>query len=394
MIKRLTFFLFSSVILLSCCPGLSSADRSSEYIRAAILQNADDAVIAIRGSYKIVDLETNKLLVDSRRLVKSRVKPYQNGLFVGKNFYSSKKLRVQVEKDVAVFFGEKKLPMNFTKDRYKRYRGLLDIIVDQDDKLLLVNKLPLERYIKGVLYHEVTDRWPMEAMKAQAVAARTYAVYQLESNQKQFFDVTSDIYSQVYGGRSAEKFRTNIAVDETRGEVLTYNGKIVPAYFHSNCGGHTEDVRELWNHDLEPLYGRICEFCSNAAHSHWKRNFQSSEVQKTLNERGMNVGLIKEIIIKDKNQSGRIRTLEIHTREGKTHTISGKKFREYLGPNQLKSNKYDIVMKGYYFDVIGQGWGHGVGMCQWGAYEMARKRNTYTEILQYYYPHALISQLK
>ena len=163
------------------------------------------------------------------------------------------------------------------------------------------------------------------------------------------------------GGRSAERFRTNIAVRRTLGEILFYEGKVVPAYFHANCGGHTEDVSELWKHDLKPLKGVPDRFCVNAPLYRWEKNYKSSNIQDELNENGYDIGLIKEIKITEKNHSGRNKNLKIIDRAGKMTLITGKKFRDIIGPNTIKSNKYDINMKGYFFDLVGQGWGMGLG---------------------------------
>ena len=103
------------------------------------------------------------------------------------------------------------------------------------------------------------------------------------------------------------------------------------------------------------------------------------------------MGLIKEIYVSKTNDSGRVKELTITGRDGKTVKLSGKDFREILGPNSLKSNKYDVQMKGYFFDVLGKGWGHGVGLCQWGAYGMSLQQHDYREILQFYYPGAEIT---
>jgi stage II sporulation protein D len=220
---------------------------------------------------------------------------------------------------------------------------------------------------------------------------RTYPQLQ---DQAQQYDVSSDIYSQVYGGRSAERFRTNLAAGSTKGEILTFQNNVLPAYFHSNSGGYTEDVSELWKQNLSPLKGVPDEYSEGAPHYTWKKNFQSSAVQKKLNDGGFKIGAIEEIKVLTRNRSGRIRQLEIKDREGKTVQIDGKSFRNILGPNDVKSNNYEVVMRGYFFDLQGKGWGHGVGMSQWGAFNMAEKRFSYKEILNYYYPGAEVEKLR
>lgn len=378
--KRTVFFIaLLSVFILGVF--VAHADfGEKKTVRIAVLKNADDFVISIRGRYKIYGIADGNLLVSSIKLKKSRVVVGDEGIHIGKAFYSTKKLRIKLQKDVTIYSAQKK----------RRYRGELVILAGEDGKLTAINNLDLEQYVKGVLYHEVSHKWPIGAIQAQAVATRTYALYQTIVNKDQQFDVTSDIYSQVYGGRSSERFRTNIASERTNKQILTYDGKVLPAYFHANCGGHTEDVSELWKHDLNPLKGVPCTFCAKGPHNEWKVNFQLKSLQEKLNSKGYDVGLIKDIEILEKNRSGRIRNLKITMRDGRSIEISGKDFRNAVGPNELKSNKYVIVMQGYFVDIIGQGWGHGVGMCQWGAYQMSVENNNYRKILEHYYPGAKI----
>lgn len=347
-------------------------------VRVAVLKEVQAFSLTVRGSYRIINPATNEELRRGRRLRRCDVKSSQGGILIGDQFFNVPRLRLIAKKDAAI-----------DKDgKTRRYRGRLDIIRDKENKFLVINTVDLEMYVRGVLYHEVPHAWPLNAIMAQAVATRTYALYQVGQRKNQEYDVTSDIYSQVYGGRSAERHRSNVAANRTRGEILTYNGKVLPAYFHSNCGGHTESAAELWKHDLPPLKGVDCRFCENAPNYRWKKNFRSLDIQKTLNLHGFNMGSIQKLQVLDRTDSGRVKTLKVVTRDGGSVNIPGTRFREIIGPNVLKSNYYEIEMKGYYFDVIGRGWGHGVGMCQWGIYRMARERYDYKDTLEYYYPGA------
>ena len=380
-IKKISLLLIGATIAVSFfAPGSSAAD---EFVRIAILKSAPETVMETRGRFRIIDLSTQEILLDERVMAPSKVRVHATGIQVGKTIYPARRLRVISDKTVKILMGE----------NYKRYRGFIDLIADKEGKLLIVNRLDLEQYIRGVMAHEIKDRWPMEAMKAQAVAARTYAVYQIRQSKKADFDLTSDIYSQVYGGRNAERYRTNIAVSRTEGQVLLYNNAILPAYFHSNSGGHTEDVSQLWNHDLLPLKGKPDPYSEGAPNDHWKKNFRSKDVADKLLANGLDVGTIEAINVLERNKSGRVKMLEFVSRDGKRMLLEGKKFRELIGPNELKSNLYDITMKGYFFDVNGKGWGHGVGMSQWGAYNMSRQRKDYREILEFYYPGAKLGKL-
>ncbi|MCR4336696.1 MAG: SpoIID/LytB domain-containing protein [Candidatus Omnitrophica bacterium] len=357
--------------------GPVSPTGSSQEIRVALIKDLDHVTFRIQGPYQILDPLSGEILQEGRRLEPTHVVAKHDGIQIGEIKYLRNRLRIAPRKDVALWYNHKE----------KRYRGMLDFIKQTENKLLVVNRVEIEDYIRGVLFHEISDRWPMEAMKAQAVAARTYALYQIGQNTSQEYDVSSDVYSQVYGGKSGERYRTNLATWRTSKEVLIYQGKLLPAYYSSSCGGSTENVQELWGHqDLPPLRGRACLYCAKLPHYEWKQNFRLKDVQEELSRNGYALELIEEIRVDSRNASGRVKELEVITRDGQHVMVSGKDFRRIIGPNKIKSNKYDIEMKGYYFDLIGKGWGHGVGMCQWGAYGMAQQRFHYRDILQYYYP--------
>ncbi|MBI5149303.1 MAG: SpoIID/LytB domain-containing protein [Candidatus Omnitrophica bacterium] len=356
----------------------TSVPTEKKFVRVAVLDNVDELTVSIRGKYQITESASGAVLKTGRTLEEFRISSREGGVQLDEQLYPLKRISLTPAKEVAFH-----LP-----GKVQRYRGTISIIQKPNQKFLVVNVIEMEQYIKGVLYHEVSHRWPMEAMKAQAVAARTYALYQMRRNKNADYDVTGDIYSQVYGGKSAERFRTNIAVNRTEGQVLVYKNKILPAYFHASCGGHTENARNIWGHDLPPLYGVQCPFCRLEPNFNWVRNFRSQDVRDKLNARGYKIGAIQDIRVLERNESGRIKTLMVTDRPGNFIRIPGIKFREILGPNVVRSNKYEVVMKGYYFDLVGNGWGHGVGLCQWGAHRMAEERHKYDEILSFYYPGA------
>lgn len=377
--------LIVSGLLLGGFAQARAADQSSEkYVRVAILNNVETLNFSIRGKYKITDLMSGAVLEEGRNLRESWISSHSDGITINDKKYPLHRIRLAFSKYIALYLD----------DKVNRYRGALDIILKSDRKFLAVNTVEIEQYIRGVLYHEVSHRWPMEAMKAQAVAARTYALYQMKKNKADEYDVTGDIYSQVYGGKNSERFRTNIAVKRTAGEILVYNNKILPAYFHASCGGHTENAKNIWGENLPPLAGVPCSFCALAPHANWKKNYRSKDIQEKLGARGYLMGPIADIRVVSRDESGRINNLLFTSRDGKTTTIPGIKFRGIIGPNTVKSNKYEVIMKGYYFDLIGKGWGHGVGMCQWGAHRMAEERHKYDKILSFYYPGADIADYR
>jgi len=365
------------LLILSYCLNAAVFSKDQSYsVRIAILKDTESFITSIRGSYKIIDLNTNEVIDQGRRLSSSKVILRNKDIYIGRDNLRTDRIRIELKKDLALL----------NKKKLKRYRGWIDIVRKKNNKFLVVNRVDLEDYVRGVLYHEVSHRWPIEAIKAQAVATRSYAMYQMKMNKDQPYDVTSDIYSQVYGGKNAERFRTNIAVKRTSKLIMMHHNQVLPAYFHSNSGGHTENVQELWKHKLTPLQGVNDQYSIDAPNYHWKKNFKSSDIQKILNKQGLKIGLIKDIKVINRNGSGRIKNLKITDRQGNVIILTGKKFRSLIGSNIVRSNNFEIIMKGYYFDLVGKGWGHGVGMSQWGAYNMARKKIKYQKILQFYYP--------
>ena len=363
---------------------LTGAGRGPQ-VRIAVAKDIKAVTIKISGGYEIINPLTHELIEKDLGLGPAVVRKGIKGLLIGDKEVIAARIRFAGVRDVSVTVNGKE----------RRYRGFVDILLNSEGKLIVINQLNVEDYIKGVLYHEVSNRWPMEALKVQAVAARSYAFVQMLAMVKKDYDVTNDIYSQVYGGLTSERYRTNLAVDETKGEVLTFDGKVLPTYFHATCGGHTEDSAELWpKQSLSPLKGVRCIYCRESPHYFWKRNVRLKDIQDKLNAKGHDIGLIEDISVTKRNNSERILSLVITDRTGKQLTISGKDFREIVGPNLIRSNNYFIVMQGYYCDFIGKGWGHGVGMCQWGAQGMSTQGLTYDKILQFYYPGSAISKAK
>ncbi|MFA5143910.1 MAG: SpoIID/LytB domain-containing protein [Candidatus Omnitrophota bacterium] len=272
----------------------------------------------------------------------------------------------------------------------RKFRGDVDLVKKDNGKFMAINRLPLDEYLYGVLYHEVSHRWPMEVLKAQAITARTFALYQIRQSKPQAYDLRNDIYSQVYGGRESEKWATTAAVNKTKGQVLTYKADIFPAYYHATCAGYTEDASNLWNIKLEPLKGVECNFCLESPHYRWTKHIPLSTLENALDKNGYKIGRIVGAAVVTKNRSGRVDKMEIKDDAGGSVVLTGKDFRQILGPNEIRSTKFNMSVYGTVLTIDGVGWGHGVGMCQWGAYGMSRKGKKVDEILKYYYPGAEI----
>ena len=271
------------------------------------------------------------------------------------------------------------------------YSGTI-YILPSADSFDLVEYAPLETYLYGVLPYEMSYSWPIEALKAQAVAARTYTLKTLENVKNKTFDVYSDVRSQMYkgGGKQYDSVRT--AVDETRGQVLTYKDKLFFTYYHANCGGGTDDVKS-WSPSstsIKPLAGASCKYDTHSKSHSWKMTVPTSKVQAYAKKAGLS-GKLKSIKIVRKTNTGRATNLTIKTSKG-SKTVPCGNFRLATGIRSCKITKLSVSSKGVYFE--GKGYGHGVGMCQDGAHGMAKAEKTYKQILKNYYPDAKITEIK
>ena len=239
-----------------------------------------------------------------------------------------------------------------------------------------VIEIPVEEYLVGVLEGELPSDWPLEAVKAQAVVSRTYALYQREKAGSAPYYVTSTTQDQVFR-RSKKPSADRIqAVVETRGEVLRFEANLIPAYFHSSCGGISEKASQVWEGEFPTPLEQFHEdpYCEASPRTHWTYESTTEEIGGTLQ-------------VLERDESGRINLLLIQSEQG-DQEITGNRFREKLGYDKLRSTLFDIDTAEDRIRFEGKGSGHGVGLCQWGAKGMAEQGHSYREILEFYYPGA------
>jgi stage II sporulation protein D len=270
----------------------------------------------------------------------------------------------------------------------RRYRGDLDVIAAPGEagKLTLVNDVAIEDYLKGVLPAEMATGWPAQALQAQAVAARTYAVGNLGRREALGFDLYPTVADQVYKGRDAEADDTSAAVAATRGEVMTYDGKPINALFFSSSGGCTDDAKATW--DLDLPYIKPVTDPDGSPNASWTVTHDKAQVKQTLAKLGENVGTPRSITITTRTPGGRARWLRIAGDQG-TVTVDAQKYRLASG---LKSTKFAVSATRSGFVFTGSGYGHGLGMSQWGAHNRAVAGQTYQEILKTYYTGIVITR--
>lgn len=251
-----------------------------------------------------------------------------------------------------------------------------------DRGLYLINELPVEKYVKEVVMAEVGSNWEIEALKVQAVLSRTYGLYRKKLNRNPLFHITSSVLHQAYNGNGSDA-RVSYAVEETAGEVLTYNGKPIEPFYHSTCGGMTEDPQEVFGISypyLKPVKGH----CESSPYWVWERRIPLAEIEKVLNISG-----IKELTVKSYTSTRRVKELTVVHSAGMT-TVKATDLRKLLGWSRLPSTNFSLKKDEDSMIFEGKGYGHGVGLCQWSALQMAREGKNYKEILAYFYPGTTI----
>jgi stage II sporulation protein D len=263
-----------------------------------------------------------------------------------------------------------------------RYLGNIEIWKGEKG-LYLINELPIEDYVRGVVLSEVADGWEMEALKTQAVIARTYAVKHIQKGTNRLYNLTSSTLNQLYRGDNSDS-RVSSAVMQTRGEILTYNGEPIEAFYHSTCGGKTELPEEVFG-KAYPYLKSVSSDCSLSSYWVWQRRFSIRKIEKKLGLSGL-----KNIRISSYTKTGRTKALTFITEKG-TKVILSKDLRRLMGWKTLPSTWFTLRRKGNTFILNGRGYGHGVGLCQWGAQQMAKDGKNYKEILSFYYPGTVIT---
>jgi stage II sporulation protein D len=226
--------------------------------------------------------------------------------------------------------------------------------------------------------------WNDEALKAQAVASRTYSYYHLLKNRnKNIFDLDATTNFQVYKGISTESSSTTQAVTETSGIIMIYNYEPIVAYFHSTSGGKTSDDRDVWpGSDLPYLESVECKYSENSPHYHWTAELSVDEIGNALIPKFKRIGKIQKISFK-KNNDRVVEVTIIHSNG--SIKMNGNEFRLLLPSGKLKSTYFSARQDKKILHISGRGWGHGVGMCQWGAKGRGEKGIKYDKILSHYY---------
>lgn len=383
MIKILFFLIF--VFTLYPLPSTLSFAADSGYqnyqdtIRVALFRDVRGVRLDTIGKIYAIEIKSNQkylLLGNSRYEIK-----YNGDGLIG----ISRQILTSPVKLISID-GQDKMRIN---GNY--YKGEILIKTNSNETITVIEMLPIEEYLYGVLPFEMSPNWPVEALKSQAVISRTFALKNLKSSGD--YDITSGQEMQVYSGLNKINSKIIEAVNSTSGEVLKYKGQLIMAYFHACCGGHTTSQESAWGQALiKPLAGVPDPFCRHSNNYSWRFYIPTKDILSKLQRKDM-VLKIKGIRISKRDKSGRALKL-IFTTDKKNITINASDFRKWFGSSEIKSTFIMRIVpykNGYEF--IGRGWGHGVGLCQEGAKELAQRGKNYKKILKHYYPGATIENI-
>ena len=258
-------------------------------------------------------------------------------------------------------------------------------LVRRGKGFLVINRVDVEEYVKGVVPSEVSSTWHPEMLKAQAVAARTYALYQQMLSATREYDVVATVQDQVYRGKQGVDAGILRAVEDTRGLVVTYLDAPIYAAFSSTAAGLTEDAMNVWSKDYPYLKGVECPFDLMSPYYQWKSSFKIDTLEQNLRQQGFSVGTIATLTPLSFSRGGRVAKLRI-LHSGGELVLRGEELRKAVGYTIIPSTQFAIESIGRDVVLSGFGAGHAVGMCQWGAKELAELGYPFSTILQYYYP--------
>lgn len=356
---------FNLLILLMFCPGLDAAVS----IRVAVREGIPSVRISSKTSLRVIDARGRVLY--PHKNTSMDIQPVDRGFKVNNYLVKAPFIKIISPQNDLVVGGQP-------------FRGLIEIR-KEGKGLTMINELGLEDYLKGVVPEEMAYEWHPEALKVQAIVARTYALYQKFYNQGRKFDLASTILDQVYEGIGRERPETSMAVAQTDGLVVTYGDELAQTYYHSTSAGRTEDIRDVWEKDLPYLRGVDCPFDEASPYYRWERRIPRQLFENSLRQAGLPVGSLKALTPHLWSSAGRVKEVRILHSQGELF-LKGEDTRRIIGYKTLPSTQFEVVATAPDIILRGKGYGHGVGLCQWGTKVQAEQGRSFSEIIEYYYP--------
>ena len=376
------------------------------FVRVLLEENKDEVILSADKSFAIECIKDGK---QSIYYSSQPVKVKNQGSYIKVTNHKGNTIEDRLDEVNIIPRGNS----NRIKAVNKRFRGIMKILPDGGN-VQLINIVYMEDYLRGVVPPELGKRTEeeIEAVKAQAVAARTYAMAHLKQYHNQPYDMKSSIIDQVYEGVNVELKIVNRAIDATAGYVLFYQDEYVNAYYHSTCGGMTDNIEMVWDRKELPYLKAVKDddACSWSKYFRWEEHFTEKQLRNRIEQylssdrgRDLRIAKIKDIQIFERTPGGRVSTMKVITGKD-TYTFKKDRIRWVIG----RTSNPDLILPSDNFEIqldkksngdlqavtfSGKGYGHGIGMCQCGAIGYSRKGWTYESILTHYYTDVEIKKL-
>jgi stage II sporulation protein D len=370
------------IVCLSLILGILSialsppAHAGAVSIRVLLLQNLSTIPLSVPPDYAVLTQPAGLLPADAGHWRTFQAQASSRNIRIPELGIEVEELRLAPRTKEAVIYAGGKL-----------YRGSLDVKW-RTGGVIVVNTLDLEEYLYGVVPKEAPIQWEMAALRAQAVVARTYALYKRTRQVNRDYDVAAQyIRDQHYEGFGAEHARTTQAVNDTQGLVLTCHGELIPAYYHAESAGYTENSEHVWSSPHPCLRAVKAQMHPASPYLQWSISLSLHDMRAALAKQGYAVGVIRRLEPIGRSPTGRITLLKISHKSGET-VMRGTEFRLALGPEVIRSTRFTVQIRDGRAFFNGQGWGHGVGLCQWCSQGMAEQGYDYVAILTHYYQGA------
>lgn len=274
----------------------------------------------------------------------------------------------------------------------REYQGTLELLRNGEG-VAVVNEVPLEEYVAGVVRAETGERWPAEALRAQAIAARTYAAHQRAATLGRPYHLVASTAHQQFAGRVPTTSPVWNAVSDTAGRVILLDGELFPAFYHAESGGYTEDPRQVFSPRMPALSAIRDEFGGVSPNFYWKFDVRLIDLAEALRRNQLAVGRVRDVEVTERTPTLRVVALTVHGTAGSV-TLRGVDFRRMLGYENVRSTLFAVEIADGVARFVGRGYGHGIGMPQWSARAMAEQGYSAAQILDYYYPGTTLGSLR
>jgi len=332
------FFLFLGICIFSLLifANSVSAAEKQPILRVGIFLNQTAINIGGDGAFKIYNLKSKDLVSEEHNKI-VKLLPHDKGIEILEKGVYSGPIKI-------IPAGNTKIVVVFNGQKY-RYRGNIEIDIDKEHrKLNVINIISIEEYLYGVLKKEISPRWPKEALKAQAVAARTFAIFNMNKYIDKGYNICASTNSQAYGGVNHEDPLTNKAVDETRGVIITYKGKPINAVYHSDSGGYTEDSENVWGSFLPYLRSVESKFEEKVSPPHhtWSYSINGKDLTEKLQKQGYEINSVVSMGPVKKSETGRTSEVVFITNNNKVINMKTNDFRSLIGADLIRSTLFNI----------------------------------------------------